>query len=73
MDEEDERETQEMNQIIEWESDDLTTPAVPEESEGEQSTEVDDAENDQELWNEDDDSFWNNLDVDKYIYGVSKP
>ena len=73
MDEEDERETQEMNQIIEWESDDLTTPAVPEASEGNQSTDVDDAENDEELWNEDDDSFWNNLDVDKYLYGVSKP
>ena len=75
LDEEDERETQEMNQIIEWESDedDLTTPAVPEASEGEQSTEVDDAENDEELWNEDDDSFWNNLDVDKYLYGVPKP
>ena len=73
LDEEDERETQEMNQIIQWESDDLTTPAVPEASEGDQSTDVDDAENDEELWNEDDESFWNNLDVDKYLYGVSKP
>ena len=73
LDEEDERETQEMNQIIDWERDDFSLPAMPEASEGNLSTDVGDGEDDDDLWDEDDDSFWNNLDVDKYLYGPSKP
>ena len=73
LDEEDERETQEMNQIIEWESEDFNLPQMPGTSEENQSTDVGDGEDDDDLWDEEDDSFWNNLDVDKYLYGASKP
>lgn len=73
LDEEDERETQEMNQIIEWESDNLSLPPMPEASEETQSADIGDGEDDDDLWDKDDDSFWNNLDVDKYLYGASKP
>ena len=65
LDEEDERETQEMSQIIDCERDDLSSP---------QSTKVPEDVNDEDdLWDADDDSFWNSLDVDKFLHGASKP
>ena len=74
LDEEDERETQEMNQIIDWEGDDFSLSAMPETLEDNQSTDdVGDRVEEDDVWNENDHSFWNNLDVDKYLYGVSKP
>ena len=65
LDEEDERETREMSQIIDCERDDLGSPQRPKVPE--------DVADEDDLWDGDDDSFWNSLDVDKFLYGETKP